>query len=183
MKKILTIALLSVLTLTNIQAKDESIEACKTYINEAKKFQATMETNIVSEATMAFYKDQVVANCGSIASKAPYQKDFFATQLMKKDQATLTGCVLAIKMAKTYQESGDVTPFMTNAHKINITDNCGTLVAKKRPANCFFDVVDNSNKEELKKRCLASIQKAHKAKGAEAISAGKAEVIANCGRL
>lgn len=183
MKYILTIALLSVLTLTNIQAKDADIEACKTYINEAKKFQDTMKTNIVSEATMAFYKDQVVANCGTLGSKAPYKTEFFANEFMKKDKASLASCVLAVKMAKTYQESGDVSPFILNAHKVNISDNCGSLAAKKRPANCLFDVVDNTSKEALKKRCLASIEKAYDAMGTEAASASKAEVVANCGRL
>lgn len=183
MKKILTIALLSVMALTSAQAKDSNVEMCKTYIAEAQKFQAAKETNIISEATMAFYKDQIVAHCGNIVAKVPYQKDFFATQFMKHDAVSLSSCKLAIKMAKAYSDSENVTPFMTNAHKINVTDNCGTLVAKKPAAFCLFDVTDKSNTEDLKKRCLASIKKAHEAKGVDAISAGKAEVVANCGRL
>jgi len=183
MKNILTITLFSILALTSAQAEKSNVEMCKTYIKEAKNFQATKETNIVSEGTMAFYKDKVAAHCGNIVAKAPFKKDFYAKAFMKKDTATLTSCKLAIKMAKTYAATENVTPFITHAHKINVTDNCGTLVAKKAPANCLFDVVDNSNTEELKKRCLASIEKAHAAMGTDAATASKEEVVANCGRL
>ena len=182
MKKILIMALVSTLALINVQAEETNIEVCKTYINEAKNFQATMETNKVSEATLSFYKDQVVAHCGNIVAKVPYEKNFFAKSLMKKDANTVKSCKMAINMAKSYVESANVSPFITNAHKINVVDNCGTLVAKKEPAYCFFDVVDNSN-EDLKSKCLASIEKAHAAMGTEAIASYKQDVITNCGKL
>ena len=183
MKKILITVLLSVLALTNIQAKDRSnIEACKTYINEAQSFQSTMNSDKTSVATLAFYKDNVVAHCGNIAAKMPYKKDFFALQLMKQDNGTVNNCKTAIKMAHTYDNKADKKAFIANAHKINITDNCGTLMAKKAPAFCLFDVVDNS-KEDLKKRCIASIKKAHATMGTSADFANKGEVLRNCGRL
>ena len=145
MKKIIMTALVSALALINVQAKDlTSIEACKTYINEAKSYQATMKSDKVSEATLAFYKDNVVAHCGNIAAKMPYKKDFFAQALMKKEEATVSNCKIAIKMAQSYDNSADKSPYITNAHKINIVDNCGTLVARKAPSFCLVDVADNS---------------------------------------
>lgn len=183
MKKIIIAALVSTLALINVQANEETnIEVCKTYINEAKSFQETMETNKVDEATFAFYKDQVVANCGNIASKLPYEKNFFAQALMKKDTATVNNCKTAIAMAKSYVENDNSSPFIANAHRINVTDNCGTLVAKKAPEFCFFDVVDNS-KESLKKRCIASIEKAHATMGTDSALQNKNEVLENCGKL
>ena len=167
--------------LVNLQAQ-ESVETCKTYINEAKSFQDTMKQDKVSKATMAFYKDKVVAHCGNIASKMPFEKNYFANVLMKKDTTTVSNCKLAIKMAKAYDKSGNTSPFIANAHKVNIADNCGTLVAKKTSAFCLFDVVDNS-KEDLKNKCLASIDKAHAAMGTKNVATYKKEVVANCGRL
>jgi len=182
MKKIILTALIATLALTTIQAKDSNVEACKAYIAEAKSFQSTMKHNKISDATMAFYKDEVVSFCGNVASKMPYKENFFALELMKKDTTTVSNCKLAINMAKAYDESGDTTAFIAHAHKVNMADNCGTLVAKKAPAFCLFDVVDNS-KEELKNKCLASIDKAHAAMGTNSVANYKAEVVANCGRL
>ena len=183
MKKLIMTALVSALALVNVQANDvTSTETCKTYINEAKSFQSTMKSDKVSEATFAFYKDNVVAHCGNIASKMSYQKDFFAQALMKNDSTTVSSCKTAIKMAKSYDNTADKSDFIAQAHKINVADNCGTLVAKKAPSFCLFDVVDNS-KEDLKGRCLASIEKAHAVTSTEARNTYKNEVIANCGRL
>ena len=173
---------MAALTLTTMQAKDTNIEACKAYIAEAKSFQSTMKHNKISDATMAFYKDEVVTFCGNVASKMPYKENFFALELMKKDTTTVSNCKLAINMAKSYNESGHTSPFISNAHKVNIADNCGTLVAKKAPAFCLFDMVDNS-KADLKEKCLASIDKAHAAMGTDSVANYKAEVVANCGRL
>jgi len=182
MKKIIMIALISTLALTTIQAQDTNIDACKTYINEAKSFQSTMDTSKVSVATFAFYKDKVVAHCGNIAAKVPYERNFFANALMKKDTTTVSNCKLAIKMAKSYVDNDSTTAFMVNAHKVNVADNCGTLVAKKAPAFCLFDVVDNST-EDLQSKCVASIEKAHSATSKEVLNTLKDEVVANCGKL
>ena len=184
MKKLIIAAIVSTLALINVQANDKAnIAECKIYINEAKSFQEMMGTNKVDQATFAFYKDKVVAHCGNIASQAPYEKNFFAKALIKKDRATVNNCKTAIAMAQSYAENDNSSPFIANAHKINITDNCGTLVAKKAPAFCFFDVVDNERSETLKKRCMASIEKAHAAKGTVSALDQKNEVIENCGRL
>ena len=182
MKKIILTAFIALYSLTTLQAKDSNIEACKAYIAEAKSFQSTMKHDKVSDATMAFYKDNVVSYCGNIAAKMPYEENFFAKALMKKDTTTVSNCKLAIKMAKSYNASEHTSPFITHAHKVNIADNCGTLVAKKAPAFCLFDVVDNS-REDLKEKCLASIDKAHTTMGTNSVANYKAEVVANCGRL
>ena len=182
MKKILLMTFIAILALTNTQAEETNVEVCKTYINEAKNFQTTMETNKVSEATLAFYKDQVVAHCGNIASKMSYEKNFFAQALIKKENTTVSNCKLAIKMAKSYDSSANISPFIANAHKINVVDNCGTLMAKKSPAFCLFDKVDNS-KEKLKEKCFSSIEKAHATMGTSADFENKGAVLRDCGRL
>ncbi|MDQ7046893.1 MAG: hypothetical protein Q9M39_04475 [Sulfurovum sp.] len=183
MKKVIIAALVTTLAFINVQAYDKtSVEVCKTYISEAKSFQETMKTNKIDEATFAFYKDQVVANCGSIASKLPYEKSFFALALIEKDKATVTNCKTAIAIAHSYVDNDNSSAFIANAHKINVIDNCGTLVAKKTPAFCLFDVVDNS-KESLKDRCLASIEKAHVTMGTKSALQNKNEVLKNCSKL
>ncbi len=182
MKNILITAFLATITLTHIQAEDVNAETCKTYIKEAKSFQSTMDTGKISQATLAFYKDKVVAHCGSIVAKVPYERNFFANALMKEEATTVNSCKLAIKMAKAYDVSANKSPFMIHAHEVNMIDNCGTLIAKKTPAFCLFDKVDNS-KEDLKEKCVTSIKKAHAAIGTKAASTYKAEVVANCGRL
>ena len=182
MKNIIMTALLALMALSSVQAKDANIEACKTYISEAKSFQASMDTKKVSKATFAFYKDKEVAHCGNIMSKMPFEKNYFANVLMKKDTTTVSNCKLSIKMAKAYNESGEKSAFIVSAHKVNIMDNCGALVAKKVPAFCLFDVVDNS-KDDLKDKCLASIDKAHAAIGTKNIATLKKEVVANCSKL
>ena len=139
MKKVLITAFLAMITMTNVQAQESNIDMCKTYIKEAKSFQTTMDTNKVSQATLAFYKDKVVAHCGNIVAKVPFERNFFAKALMKNDTATINNCKLAINMAKAYDVSANKSPFIANAHKVNMADNCGTLVAKKSPAFCLYD--------------------------------------------
>ena len=143
MKKILITAFIATLALTNAQAQESiigtNVDICKAYIKEAKSFQTTMDTNKVSQATLAFYKDKVVAHCGSIVAVVPYERNFFANALMKKDMTTVSNCKVAINMAKAYDVSIGKSAFIANAHKVNIADNCGTLVAKKSSAFCLYD--------------------------------------------
>jgi len=187
MKKLIIMAMISILATINVQAETTNVEMCKTFIEKAKTYQSTMNEDKESKATLAFYKDEVVGQCGNIASKMTYKKNFFAAALMKKDIATVNNCKLSIKMAKTYADTTDKSFIITNAHNVNVIDNCGTLMAKKAPTFCFFDVVDNS-KEDLKERCLASVEKAHifqstMNKDIEAVQSHKDEVRANCGSL
>lgn len=144
MKKILIIAIMSTLALVSVNAEVTDVAMCKTFINEAKAYQETMKEDEISKATLAFYKDSVVAQCGNIVAKMPYKKDFFAHALMKKDTVTVNNCKLSIKMAQSYAQSTEKSFIITNAHKINVIDNCGTLVAKKAPAFCLYDVASNS---------------------------------------
>lgn len=138
MKNILILAVLATLGLVHVQA-EESVESCKAYISEAKSFQSTMDTSKVSKATFAFYKDKVLTHCGNIANKMPFERSFFTNTLMKKDTTTISNCKIAIDMAKDYEASINKSSFIANAHKINIADNCGTLVAKKSPVFCLYD--------------------------------------------
>jgi len=182
MKKVIMMALFSVFALTNLEASHTNVEVCKTYIHEAQTFQETMKHTRVDEATLAFYKDNVVSYCGNVASKMPYKEDFFALELMKKDTTTVSNCKLAIKMAKNYVEGEHTSAFIVHAHKLNVADNCGTLVAKKAPSFCLFDVIDDA-KKDLKERCITSIEKANTAKNADMLKNYKNEVVVNCGKL
>lgn len=187
MKKILIATLITTMAMINAQAETTDIKMCKTFIEKAKTYKETMKDDKVSQATLAFYKDEVVGHCGNIVAKMPYKKNFFAAALMKNDTTSVNNCKVSIKMAKIYEETDNKSFIIAHAHKVNIIDNCGTLVAKKTPAFCFFDVVDNS-KEDLKERCLASIEKAHAftASGhnnVEALQSHKDAVVANCGGL
>ena len=187
MKKILIVTIMSVLTMVTAHAENSNVEMCKAFIDEAKTYQSTMKEDKVSQATLAFYKDEVVAHCANIAAKMPYEKNFFASALMKHENASVKDCKLSIKMAQAYANSEENSYIITHAHKVNIADNCGTLVAKKAPTFCLFDVVDNS-KEDKKARCLASIEQAHKFQSTinlnpDALQAHKDAVIAHCGSL
>jgi len=182
MKKILLMAFIATLALTNTQAEETSTDICKTYIKEAHIFQSTNKKSEATDATLDFYKDKIVSHCGNITSKETYNRDLFAQSIMKKEVNSAENCKLAINMAKSYDQSANKSSFMTDAHKVNIADNCGTLVAKKAPAFCLFSAVDNS-KEEMKGRCIASIDKAHTLPKGQVLDSHKNEVIANCGRL
>ena len=178
MKKILIMAIMSTLAMVNVQAAS-NVETCKAFIKEAKSYQSTMNANNVSQATLAFYKDSVVSHCGNIAAKMSFEKNYFVTELMKSENKNVYNCKTSIKMAQAYAETANKSFLITEAHKVNVSDNCGTLVAKKAPAFCLFDVVDSS-KDDLKARCIASIEKAHASSNPQA---HKDTVIANCGSL
>ena len=186
MKHILIITLIAIVTLANVQAEvlktKTNVEICKTYIKEAQRFQTTMSSSKVSEATFSFYKDKVVSYCGNIASKMPFEKNYFANVLMKKNKTTVNNCKMAIKMAHEYDESTGKSSFIANAHKINISDNCGTLASKQTSSFCLFDVVDNA-REKLRSKCITSIEKAHTATSVKTLNTYKDEVVTNCGRL
>lgn len=136
MKKLLMIALLSGIAMASTE-----VETCKTFINQAKTYQTTMKEDTLSEMTLSFYKDKVVAHCGNIVAKEAYDKNFFANAMMKKTLTTTDNCKVAISMAKEYKNAGTFSSKMIeNAHKENIVDNCGTLVSAKSSAFCLFDL-------------------------------------------
>jgi hypothetical protein len=186
MKKILMTAIIATLSFANAATQNANIEACKTYINEAKSFHSTMEMNKVSHATLAFYKEKIVSHCGNVIAKPSYEQNIFATLLIKKDTVTANSCKLAIQMAKTYHEGNKVSPVLSKAHKVNMVDNCGTLVAKKAPAFCLFENVNETIEENtvsLKEKCLVAINKAHSAVDKNRILAQKEDIVLNCGNL
>lgn len=187
MKKIIIMTMISILATINVQAETTNVEMCKTFIEKAKSYQETMKDDKVSEATLAFYKDEVVGQCGNIASNMPYDKNYFANALMKQENRSVNNCKMSIKMAKSYAETTDKSFIITQVHKVNVVDNCGTLIAKKVPAYCPFEVVDNS-KEGMKTRCLASVEKARtfnatNNKDIELVQSHKDAVRENCGGL
>jgi hypothetical protein len=188
MKKLFLATLMSIFTMVSAQADGTNVEMCKSFINKAKAYQSTMKEDSLSQATLAFYKDEVVNHCGNIAAKMPYEKNFFANVLMKQENTSVNNCKLSIKMAQAYAETEEKSFLMTHAHKVNVVDNCGTLMAKKAPVFCLFDVVDNTSKEDIKERCIASIRDAHAFQkkinlNPEALQAHKDAVVANCGQL
>ena len=140
MKKILTIAMVSFLAMVNLQAETNSVETCKTFIKEAKQYQDTMKNDKMSNATLAFYKDKVVSHCGTIVAKVQYEENFFSKLMIKDTFATVANCKVSIEIAKTYAASDTHNFKVLEAYKENVVDNCGTLVAKKAPAFCMYDL-------------------------------------------
>jgi len=187
MKKIIIMAMMTILATINVQAENSNVESCKAFIKEAKAFQSTMKQDDISKATFSFYKDEVVGQCGNIASKMPYDKNYFAHALTKKENATVYNCKNAIKMANSHAQTANKSFIVTEAHKENVISNCGTLIAKKASPFCLFDVIDES-KEDKKARCLASVEKAKvfqmtNSKDIEMVQSHKDEIRANCGSL
>jgi hypothetical protein len=136
MNKLLILALLSGYVMAST-----SIETCKTFIKQAHVYQETMSHDALSEMTFSFYKDKVVAHCGGITAKETYHKNFFAQEMMKNIVGTQNTCKIAIGMAKEYQNTTKLTSkIIVNAHKENIADNCGTLVAKEAAVFCLYDI-------------------------------------------
>lgn len=136
MKKIIIMTMLSILATIHVQAEATDVKMCKAFIEKAKSYQLTMGEDDISKATFSFYKDEVVGHCGSIASKMPYDKNFFVNTLMKKNVVSVNECKMAIKIAKKYVDNTDKSYIITQAHKVNVIDNCGTLVAKKESIFC-----------------------------------------------
>lgn len=81
MKNILLIALITTLTMITIQAETTEVAMCKAFIEKAKTYKSTINDDKVSQATLAFYKDEVVGHCGNIAAKMPYKKNFLLLNL------------------------------------------------------------------------------------------------------
>ena len=56
--------------LKDLEDKRTEIELCKTSIKFAHAYKDTMAKNEESEASLNYYKKDVVANCGTISAKA-----------------------------------------------------------------------------------------------------------------
>ena len=185
MKNILIMAMMTILATLNLQAENSNVENCKAFIKEAQAYKATMKQDNISKATLAFYKDEVVGQCGHISSKMPYDKNYFAKALTRKQTESVYMCKKSIEMAKEYAQTPNKSFLVSQAHKEHVISYCGTLVAKT--PSCFFDVIDES-KEDKKARCLASVERAKafqetNSKDIEKVQSHKDEIRANCGSL
>ena len=54
--------------LKDLENKRTEIELCKTSIKYAHAYKDTMEKNEAAESTLAYYKKDVVENCGTISA-------------------------------------------------------------------------------------------------------------------
>jgi len=140
MKKIITVAIASIMAMVNLQAETSNVEMCKTFIKEAKQYQDTMKNDKMSNATLAFYKAKVVSHCGAIVAKVQYEENFLSKLIGKDTLASVDSCKVSIAIAKTYVASDAHNFKVLEAYKENVVDNCGTLVSKKAPAFCLFDL-------------------------------------------
>jgi len=141
MKKVLFIILLGTLVMAEgTQAKmGKYTQICKAYIDEAKAYQATMGDDPLSKKTFEFLKDKVRVHCGTLVSKPKFEKKSFS-ELMKKGNVKDTkACREAIDMASKYSKTKNQSALLIAAHKENIADKCGTLVAAHVSAFCLYD--------------------------------------------
>ncbi len=140
MKKLIIIALLSSLAMAEVSTatKEKSISVCESYINQAKIFEKTMKQDDVSKKTLEFYKQKMLVHCGSMTSKVKFEKKQFAEMMAKNEKTTVPECRMAIDMAATYSKNKEQSELIVAAHKENIADNCGSLVASHVSAYCLY---------------------------------------------
>jgi hypothetical protein len=185
MKYLLTLSVILGALVQTLTA-DSQLEACKTFVKEGTAYHHTLKAGEVDE-TLNFYKENIIANCGNVVAKAHYKVDFFPQLMVKSTTSTLTGCKASIKIAKSYQANGGADKSVIDAHKENIVDNCGTLVAKSEPVFCPFGIEDSASVENLKQLCQSAIKEAHDAKAVDvdkkALAVHKANIVEKCGEL
>jgi len=131
MKKLLLIALLSTFAMSEaVETKlGKYTKICKAYIDEAKTYQSTMGNDPLSKETFEFYKNKVRIHCGTLASKPKFEKKSFTELMMKSDVKDKKACKLAIDMASKYSKGDTQSSLMIAAHKENIADKCGSIMA------------------------------------------------------
>jgi len=141
MKKLLLIALLSTFTMSEVAQTrlGKYTQICKSYIDEAKAFQATMGDDEISKQTFEFYKDKVRIHCGTISSKPTFEKKSFTELMMKSEVKDKKACKLAIDMASQYSKSKNQSSLLIATHKENIADKCGSIVAAHVSGFCLYD--------------------------------------------
>ena len=139
MKNILLLVTAMLFAVTQLSAEGKSTEVCKTYIDQVRSFKHTMKNDEVSKKTLAFYENKMKIHCGNIVSKKKFEKKSFIEMMAKKDNKTTAECRQAIDMASEYSKTKNQLPVIVAAHKENIADNCGTLVASHVSAYCLYD--------------------------------------------
>ena len=135
MKMILTVLLMTTFAMS---ADKGSIEVCKSYIKQVKDFKAQMGNDKLSQETLKFYKEKMLVHCGNLASKKKFEKKEFAEMMAKDNNKTTAECKQAIDMAAKYSETKNQSPLIVAAHKENIADNCGSLMAAHVSAYCLY---------------------------------------------
>jgi hypothetical protein len=140
MNKMIIVALLSVFSMAETASvtKQKSVAVCQSYIDQTKEFKKTMGTDKVSQETFAFYKQKMLVHCGSIVSKVKFEKQYFSEMMMKAEVNTVPECRMAIAMASKYSENKKQSSIIVAAHRENIADNCGSLVASHVSAYCLY---------------------------------------------
>jgi uncharacterized protein YunC (DUF1805 family) len=141
MKKLVIIALLSTFSMAEAASiqKGKSLQICKSYIEQAGAYEKTMGTDEISKKTLAFYKEKMFVHCGSISAKTKFEKKSFIAMMAKNVRTTISECKMAIDMAGKYSENEKQLEIIVVAHKENIVDNCGTLVASHVSSFCLYD--------------------------------------------
>jgi len=135
MKMILTVLLM----MTTFAIADKgSIKVCKAYIEQVKEFKANMSDDKLSQDTLNFYKEKMLVHCGNLASKKKFEKKEFAEMMAKDSNKTTAECREAIEMASKYSEGKGQSSLIVAAHKENIADNCGSLMASHVSAYCLY---------------------------------------------
>ncbi|SFV57057.1 hypothetical protein MNB_SV-13-1495 [hydrothermal vent metagenome] len=182
MKTILTLSIILLAGMQNLSAETKNTEACKTFISEGKAYKSTLKAG-QEDATLAFYKENIISHCANLVAKVQYETNFVPKLMVKETASSIKGCKTSIKIAKKYEGNDKVI----EAYKENIVDNCGTLVAKTKPAFCLFDEVDTSSIEKLKILCQSAIKEAHSIKSividTKAMAIQKANIVDKCGKL
>ncbi|CAA6811042.1 MAG: Unknown protein [uncultured Sulfurovum sp.] len=135
MKKILIVLLI---TTFGLYADKGSIKVCQSYIDQVKAFEKEMGNDKISQKTLAFYKEKMKIHCGGLASKKKFEKKEFAEMMSKNENHTTAECKEAIEMASKYSERKTQSIMIVAAHKENIADNCGSLMAAHVSAYCLF---------------------------------------------
>ena len=135
------ITLVSVLsmTITATAKEGKSFKVCQSYIDQTKAFKETMGDDKVSQETLEFYKKKMLVHCGDIVSKTKFEKKSFSDMMIKNENTTTAECRMAIDMASKYSEAPTQKAIIVAAHKENIVDNCGTLVASHISSYCLYD--------------------------------------------
>jgi hypothetical protein len=143
MKKLLLIALLSTFAMSEVVESKlgKYTKICKSYITEAKAYKATMANDELSKQTFEFYKNKVIIHCGTIAAKPKFEKKSFAELMMKSNVKDKEACKLSIDMASKYSKGDTQSSLMIAAHKENIADKCGSLVAAHVSGYCLHDEI------------------------------------------
>lgn len=145
MNKLIIVALLSAFGMADAftATKEKSTSVCQSYIDQTKAFEKTMKQDEVSKKTLAFYKEKMLVHCGNMTSKTKFEKKQFAEMMSKNEKTTVPECRMAIDMASAYSKNKVQSELIVAAHRENIADNCGPLVASHVSAYCLYGEEEN----------------------------------------